>query len=81
MRKLFGRTAPEVPGRPERPESENLDEMKQVVQEQQVESAKTLDYVAQVLHRKDELLAEAINQTGSAVRRRRRRAAARLKNT
>lgn len=65
MRRLFGRTPPEVPER-RKPQIEHSEE---TVQKQQVESAKTLDYVKSVLDEKDRLLADAINQTGSALRR------------
>lgn len=37
------------------------------IEEQKLVSKKTLQYVQDVLDRKDELLAEAINQTGEAI--------------
>ena len=44
----------------------------QRIEEQRRVSDETLQYVQSVLARKDELLAEAVNQTGGAVRQRRR---------
>ena len=43
-------------------------EVAAVIEEQRRVSDETLEYVRVVLSRKDELLAEAINQTGAAVR-------------
>ena len=52
-----------------RREEQRLEER---IEEQRRVSDETLQYVESVLARKDELLAEAVNQTGGAVRQRRR---------
>lgn len=61
--RLFGKPPPVI-------SDQEKTEMRNALHEQRRESEKTLDYVKKVLDRKDELLAEAINQTGAAVRRR-----------
>ncbi len=48
------------------------DEVKGKMEAQRRESEQALAYMTAVLKRKDELLAEAINQTGTAVRPQRR---------
>lgn len=60
MRRLFGR--------PVVPSATKSQETREALDQQKEESAKVLDYVKQVLQKKDELLANAVNQTGSAVR-------------
>lgn len=46
-------------------------EIEERIEEQKRVSKETLEYVRKVLARKDELLSEAVNQTGAAVRKRR----------
>ena len=47
-------------------------ELDRRIRDQQRVSEETLEYVEEVLARKDALLAEAVNQTGSGLRKRRR---------
>lgn len=63
---IFGRrkVEPEV--------EQTVEEGERKVEEQRKVSNATLEYVARVLDRKDELLADAVNQTGSAVRARKK---------
>lgn len=46
-------------------------ELSRRVKEQREASSAILEHVREVLRRKDELLAEAVNQTGDAMRRKR----------